>query len=292
MMKNLFTLAFGLFIGTTAFGQNKMACCATAASPDGASKNTSATTQFASLANDKSFVEEHLNPAPFIGTTNLVEKFTFKAADGTDANGYMIKAQKPTNNYLFVIHEWWGLNDYIKEVSGKLAKDLGNVNVIALDLYDGKIATTQEMAGKYMQSADENRIKNIINGAISLAGKDAKIATIGWCFGGGWSLQSSIMASKNAVGCVLYYGMPETNVDRLKTLNTDVLGIFANKDGWITTKVAEQFKADMQAAGKKLILKQYDADHAFANPSNPIYDSVAAADAYAATLGFLAPKFK
>ena len=285
-------MALALLFSASAFSQTKMACCNTAASTSDGLTKTTATVQFASLANDKSFVQEHQNPVPFIADADLGEKITFKTADGIDANGFMIKAEKPTNNYIFVIHEWWGLNDYIKDVSAKLYKDLGNINVIALDLYDGKVATTQEMAGKFMQGADENRIKNIINGAISLAGSDAKIATIGWCFGGGWSLQTSIMAGKQAAGCVLYYGMPETNVERLKTLNTDVLGIFANKDGWITPKVAEDFQANMNKAGKKLTLKQYDADHAFANPSNPIYNSVAASDAYAATLSFLMPRLK
>jgi len=293
MMKKFNILIIALVISASAFGQSKMACCANAAAtPDGSTKNSTATGQFASLANDKNFVKEHLDPAPFMGNAELGEKFTFKVADGIDASGYMIKAKNPTHNYLFVIHEWWGLNDYIKEVSGKLSKDLGNINVIALDLYDGKVATTQEMAGKYMQGADEKRIKSIINGAIALAGPEAKIATIGWCFGGGWSLQTSIMAGKQAVGTVMYYGMPETDVERLKTLNTDILAVFANKDAWITPKVAADFQANMTKAGKKLTLKQYDADHAFANPSNPVYNSVAAADAYAATLSFLMPRLK
>jgi carboxymethylenebutenolidase len=288
-MKKIQLLAFILSISITVFGQTKMACCATE-TPDGANSKTSATVKFASLANDNNFVKEHQNPAPFAAAANLGEKFTFKAADGTDAYGFIIKAKTPTDKYLFVIHEWWGLNDYIKEISGKLYKDLGNINVIALDLYDGKIATTKEMAGQYMQSANETRIKNIVNGAIQFAGPKAKIATIGWCFGGGWSLQTAILAGKQSVACVLYYGMPETEVVKLKTLNSDVLGIFANKDGWISPKVAAEFKENMGKAGKKLVLKQYDADHAFANPSNPIYNSIAAADAYAATLSFLIPR--
>ena len=290
-MKKIYTLIAVVLLATTVFAQNKMVCCASKI-PNGSTKTVNATAQFASLADDKSFVKEHLNPIPFVASINLGENFTFKAADGTDAHGYMIKAAKPTNNYLFVIHEWWGLNDYIKEVSGKLSKDLGNVNVIALDLYDGKVATTQEMAGKYMQGADEIRIKNIINGAIKLVGPNAKIATIGWCFGGGWSLQTALLAGKQNIATVMYYGMPETSVDRLKTLNSDVLGIFANKDAWINPKVVAKFKENMEKAGKTLILKQYDADHAFANPSNPIYNSVAASDAYAATLSFLMPRLK
>jgi carboxymethylenebutenolidase len=290
-MKKIHLLAFTLLMSVSVFGQNKMACCATE-TPDGANSKTSATVKFASLANDNNFVKEHQDPAPFTTSVDLGEKFTFKAADGTDAFGFIIKAKTPTDKYLFVIHEWWGLNDYIKEISGKLYKDLGNINVIALDLYDGKVATTKELAGQYMQSANEARIKNIVNGAIKFAGPKAKIATIGWCFGGGWSLQTSILAGKQSVACVMYYGMPETDIVKLKTLNSDVLGIFANKDGWISPKVATEFQANMEKAGKKLLLKQYDADHAFANPSNPIYNSVAAADAYAATLSFLMPRLK
>jgi carboxymethylenebutenolidase len=121
-------------------------------------------------------------------------------------------------------------------------------------------------------------------------GPKACIATIGWCFGGGWSLQTSLLAGKQDIACVMYYGMPEKDVNRLKTLNGDVLGNFANKDGFITPKVVAQFAADMKTAGKKLELHQYDADHGFANPSNPIYNSDATKDAYAHTLAFLKAK--
>ena len=81
--------------------------------------------------------------------------------------------------------------------------------------------------------------------------------------------------------------MPEQDVNKLKTLNADVLGNFANKDQWISPKVVGKFKDDMAAAGKKLSLNQYDADHGFANPSNPIYNSDATKDAYEHTLAFL-----
>jgi carboxymethylenebutenolidase len=191
-----------------------------------------------------------------------------------------------------VIHEWWGLNDFVKRESEKIYNDLGNVNIIDVDLYDGKVATTKEDAGKFMQAVNDNRAKAIINGAIAYAGATAHIATLGWCFGGGWSLQTSLMAGKKAVACVMYYGMPEQDVNRLKTLNADVLGNFANKDQWINPKVVAKFDADMKKAGKKLYLHQYDADHGFSNPSNPIYDSNATKDAYANTITFLKARLK
>jgi carboxymethylenebutenolidase len=81
--------------------------------------------------------------------------------------------------------------------------------------------------------------------------------------------------------------MPEKDVEKLKTLHADVLGIFGNKDKFITPKVVDDFSDNMNRAGKKLVLKRYDADHAFANPSNPVYDKDAKEDAYKITLSFL-----
>jgi len=274
-----------------AFGQTKktanvkmpasMVCCA-----------KSAPQQFAMLASSKKFVMSHTTPKPFHFQSSIGKPVTYKTPDGKESTAYELKAKTPTNNYLLVIHEYWGLNDYIKKESEMLYNDLGNVNVIALDLYDGKVATTQQDAGKYMQAVKDDRAQAIIKGAIEYAGPKAKIATIGWCFGGGWSLQASLLAGKQDVACVMYYGMPEKSIDRLKTLNADVLGNFANKDQWINTKVVAQFEADMKAAGKKLYLHQYDADHAFANPSSAASNTEAAKQAYAYTIEYLKPRLK
>ena len=274
-------LPFLLLISAISFAQQKMSCCA-----------ASATESFAQLASSKEFVLSHPLPLPFTYKSENGNAITFKAADGTDAFGWEIKAKQQTNNYLFVIHEYWGLNDYIKKESETLWNDLGNVNVIALDLYDKKIATTREDAGKYMQSVTTERADAIINGALKYTGANAKIYTIGWCFGGGWSLQASLLAGKQAAGCVMYYGMPEKDADKLKNLHADVLGLFANKDQWINPKVVDEFVANMKTADKKLIVKRYEANHAFANPSNPSFDKDAKDDAYKNTIMFLKERLK
>jgi len=282
-MKKLFLLLTFLLAAGFVFGQSKMACC---------SKTPSATQRFAMLASDKNFRMAHPNPLPLAFPSKIGKTITYKTPDGKEAHAYELKAAKPTENYLLVVHEWWGLNDFIKRESEKLYNDLGNINVIALDLYDGKVATTREEAGKLMGAVKEDRAQAIIKGAITYTGAKARIATIGWCFGGGWGLQSTLLAGKHAIGCVMYYGMPEQDVNRLKTLNTDVLGIFANKDQWINPKVVAQFKGNMAKAGKKLTVYQYDADHGFANPSNPAYNSKATQDAYTHTIAFLKPRLK
>lgn len=255
--------------------QKTMNCC-----------SPSATEAFAQMVSDKKFVQGHMEPLPFSFRSENGTAITFKAADGTDAYGWEIKSKTPTNNYLIVVHEWWGLNDYIKQESETLWKDIGNVNVIAIDLYDKKIATTREDAVKYVQAVTTERATAIIKGVIAYAGPDAKIYTIGWCFGGGWSLQATLLAGNQAAGCVMYYGMPEKDIDKLKTLHADVLGIFGNKDQGINAKIVDEFAANMDKAGKKLILKRYDAGHAFANPSNPSFDKEAKEDAYKNVLAF------
>ena len=101
-----------------------------------------------------------------------------------------------------MIQEWWGLNDYIKRESDNISTELGNVNVLALDLYDGMVAATPDSAMKLVQAVKTERLENIIKGALGYAGPKAKIYTIGWCFGGMWSLQTALLAGKQAVGCV------------------------------------------------------------------------------------------
>jgi carboxymethylenebutenolidase len=154
------------------------------------------------------------------------------------------------------------------------------------------LATTREDAGKYMGEFKQDRGNVIVKGAIDFAGKNAKIGTIGWCFGGGQSMQASLTAGKQAAACVIYYGMPETDVARLKNLNTDVLNIWPTQDQWINKEVTDKFEANMKAAGKKLTTKSYEADHAFANPSNPKFNPEFTADAYKSTLEFFKARLK
>ncbi|MGB1242198.1 MAG: dienelactone hydrolase family protein [Chitinophagales bacterium] len=239
------------------------------------------------FAKDEDFKNAHelKGDVPFEGKGEMKE---FPSTDGQKGSAYFLKALDGGSDYLFVIHEWWGLNNHIKQEAERLQANLGgNVNVMALDLYDGKVATTREDAGKYMQATTEERANAIIGGAIQQAGETAKIATIGWCFGGGWSLKSSILAGEQGAGCVIYYGMPLQEAEKLKPLKADVLGIFAEKDAWITPEVVDNFKETAEGVDKKVSIHQFDADHAFANPSSECYDKEAAAKANGLVLDFL-----
>jgi carboxymethylenebutenolidase len=257
--------------------------------------HTSAIDKFATFASNREFNMEHPTPRVYTHVSLAGgQMIKFKTPDGKEANAYLLEGKPKTNNWILVFQEWWGLNDNLKRQSEDLYNDLGNVNVLALDMYDGKIATDPKSAQQYMSEFKPERGENIMKGALAYAGPAAKVGTIGWCFGGGLSLQASLVAGKQASGCVMYYGMPEDNVDRLKTLNCDVLGIFGTQDKWINSDITKKFEANMKAAGKKLTLKNYDADHGFANPSNPIghYNEAAYKDAYKNTVEFFKATLK
>ncbi len=283
-MKKFLASIAAMLLAFTGFAQNDVTTC-----------HTPAIDKFAMFASNKSFNKAHFNPRVYVHESEEGGKMIkFKTLDGQEANGYVIEAKKKTNNWIFVFQEWWGLNDNIKRESENLYKDLENVNIMALDLYDGKMATDRESAQKYMSEFKADRGLLIVKGAIAYAGSSAKIGTVGWCFGGGWSLQAALAAGKQAAACVMYYGMPEENVEKLKTLNCDVLNIFAAKDKWINQEVVTKFEANMKAAGRNLSVKKYEADHGFANPSNPMgaFDEAAAKGAYQNTVEFFKARMK
>lgn len=278
-MKQATTLIFALCIFGYAQAQTR-SCCASAVS-------------FADFSKDIAFVNAHEAPIPFTYATQKGKMQSFVCKDSTSANAYIIQAKEASNKYLLVFHEWWGLNDYIKETADKLYADLGEqVNIVALDLYDGKVASVRDSAKQYMQNLSQTRAFMIIESATEKFGDDVEIATIGWCMGGGYSIQASLIVQERATACVMYYGMPETQSERLSTMQADVLMIWPNQDKWINKEVVDAFKATMQQLGKKLIVEEYNADHAFANPSNPKHNPEMTADAYAKTLAFLKEKLQ
>ena len=229
-----------------------------------------------------------MHPSPIVvNPENLLGKMmSFDAADGKPANAYFIAAKKKSNKYLIVIQEWWGLNENIKMESDKYYTDLGDVNVIAVDMYDGKVAATPDSAMKLMRGADMGRMTAIMQGAIKYAGSKASIYSVGWCFGGMWSLQTAILAGPQAKGSVMYYGRPETNMDKLKSIQCDIIGFFGNLDQSPSPTMVNDFEKNMKEAGKNLSVNRYQAGHGFANPSNPSYNAAAKEDSYAKAIAF------
>jgi carboxymethylenebutenolidase len=244
------------------------------------------------FSHDSSFKEAHKAPQPGDSTGLIGKMIQFGTPDGKTASGYLVKAiSGDSKDYLLVFHEWWGLNNQIKHEADRYASDLGKVNVLAIDMYDGRVTRSPDSAQKFVQEADDGRIETIIKGAINYMGSDARYASMGWCFGGGWSLQSGIIHPAQDLGIVMYYGMPEKDIEQIKKIKAPVTGFFGTKDKYINPQVVQEFAGKMKQLNKPFEYKEYNAVHAFANPSNPDYNKAATEDARKLTLDFLRKQY-
>ena len=197
---------------------------------------------------------------------------------------------------IIVIHEWWGLNDWVKEQASKLA-DQGYA-ALAVDLYRGKVATTPEEAHEIMRGVPEDRAKRDLHAAFEFLKsqknvKPDRIASIGWCMGGGYSLDVALQ-EPTLSAAVINYGHLATDANSLKQINAAVLGNFGGQDRGIPVEDVKKFEQALRDLGKQADIKIYpDAGHAFENPNNKTgYRPEDAADAWQRTVNFLASKLK
>jgi carboxymethylenebutenolidase len=187
-----------------------------------------------------------------------------------------------------VIHEWWGLNPHIQHWADRLAAE--GYAALAVDLYGGKVATTPEEAQALMKAVDPAQAQATLARAYAFLAEDPRIqakkrASVGWCFGGGWSLQLALAQPVDAA--VMYYGRVVTDAEALTRIQGKLLGIFANQDQGIPPKDVDAFEAALKEAGVDARILRYDAQHAFANPSSARYDAPAAEAAWAEVQAFL-----
>jgi carboxymethylenebutenolidase len=197
---------------------------------------------------------------------------------------------------LVVIHEWWGLVPWVKEQAAKLS-DQGYVT-LAVDLYRGKATDSPEVAHELMRGLPEDRANRDLLAAVqylkSLKNVNpAKIGSIGWCMGGGYSLDLAI-ADPTLAADVINYGHLATDPARLQQIHAPILGLFGAQDKGIPPADVHKFEQDLKGIGKTVDVHIYaDAGHAFENPNNKAgYRPADAADAWNRTLEFLANNLK
>lgn len=221
---------------------------------------------------------------------------SYKSGDETVQALLYAPAGKGPFPAIIVIHEYWGLNDWVKDQAVKLA-DQGYVT-LAIDLYRGKVATTPDMAHEIMRGVPEDRAKRDLHAAFEFlqsqpnVRKD-RIGSIGWCMGGGYSLDVALQEPTLAAD-VINYGHLATDPEALKKVSAPILGLFGAQDHGITPDDAHKFEASMKQLGKKIDVKVYDdAGHGFENPNNKDgYRAEDAADAWKRTVSFFAETLK
>lgn len=218
--------------------------------------------------------------------------------DDQKVSGYLaLPKGAGTHAALVVVHEWWGLTDWVKSQADSLAKH-GYV-ALAVDLYDGRVATTSEDAHQYMSGLTESGgVEELAAAAAYLRGRDDvrghAVGVIGWCMGGKFAIRLAV-EDPGIRAAVMYYGAPVTDEEQIQAIQASVLGHFGAEDKGPTAAQARAFEAALKKAGKEAEFHIYTgAGHAFANPSNPFggYRKEATQTAWKRTLAFLDRELK
>jgi carboxymethylenebutenolidase len=198
---------------------------------------------------------------------------------------------------VLVIQEWWGLVPHIKEVADRFARE-GYV-ALAPDLYHGKATSEPDEAGKLMMSLQREQAGKDLNGAVNfLLGHErvagSKVGVVGFCMGGGLALYEACHYPDKIGACVDFYGVLMGEPADLKSLQAPLLGLFAEKDGYMGPAQVRQLEEQLKSLGKQAEFHIYPgADHAFFNDTRPeVYDKDAADDAWRRTLAFFGQHLK
>ncbi|NJO40066.1 MAG: dienelactone hydrolase family protein [Cyanobacteria bacterium RU_5_0] len=227
------------------------------------------------------------------------DRVTYATVDGTPVTGYLARPADATEPLpgLIVIHEWWGLNDNIEAMTRRLAGE-GYV-ALAVDLFNAQVAQNPDQARAQVQAATAN--SELLNENLRQAyqyleteQQAPRIASIGWCFGGSWSLNTALLLPDQLDATVIYYGgQLVTEPEQLSPLQMPILGIFGSLDDNPSPETVQQFESALNSLGKSAEIYIYEgADHAFANPSGTRYDAEAAEDAWQRTIAFLEQHLK
>lgn len=203
----------------------------------------------------------------------------FKAG-GRTGKGYFVEPAEKAKAAVIVVQEWWGLNDHIRDIAGRFATE--GYAALAPDLYDGKTTRDSEEAGKLMQSLDQAKALETLNGAVAYlqeAGYDS-IGITGFCMGGSFALLLPCHNKSIKASAPFYGDVPPDEV--IKNLSAPVLFIGAADDPWINLEKMNRLKSALQKFGKEGEVKIYEGvGHAFFNDTRPeAYNQAAAEDAW------------
>ncbi|MEC4803596.1 MAG: dienelactone hydrolase family protein [Jaaginema sp. PMC 1079.18] len=246
--------------------------------------------------NDTPVASEMASSEPSVPVTATTVEYA--TVNGETVTGYLAKpenAEEPLPA-IIAIHEWWGLNENIEAMARKIAGE--GYTVLAVDLYNGQVAETPENARQLMQSVMDNPAPaqdNLQQAYDYLMNEQnaPKVGTIGWCFGGAWSLQTALLLPEAIDATVIYYGQLVTDAEQLATLEMPILGIFGGQDSLIPVETVREFEDTLAELDKNAEIIVYeDAGHAFANPSGDRYVPEAAEKAWAETQAFFAEYLK
>jgi carboxymethylenebutenolidase len=211
-------------------------------------------------------------------------------SNGSETSAYLSSPSGGKGPGVVVIQEWWGLVPHIKDIADRFAK--AGFLALAPDLYHGKSTKSPDEAGKLMMAMNIDRAEKDLSGAVSFLMKHRqnstnKVGTVGFCMGGALSLYAATK-NTNVKACVVFYGgHPNVHPD-LPGLQCPVLGLYAEKDTFVSDAVVRDLDQKLTALGKPHEFHTYPGvAHGFFNNVRPeVFDKVAAEDAWSRTVGF------
>ncbi|HEX6929026.1 MAG TPA: dienelactone hydrolase family protein [Gammaproteobacteria bacterium] len=245
-------------------------------------------------AGDSSEPSDAVELGPVAAMPVMSETVEYGRVNGAPVSGYLAWPETAHGGLpgILVFHEWWGLNDNIREMTDKLAAQ-GYV-VLALDMYGGDVATSPERARQLMQAAmaDKAALNDNIREAWKFMTEEIgalSVASLGWCLGGTFAFNTALLYPDELDATVIYYGhVTSVSPEQLAMLDMPILGFFGAEDGGIPVAGVRRFARTLENLGKNAEIVIYEnAGHAFANPSGENFRPEPAADAWQKTLTFL-----
>ena len=219
----------------------------------------------------------------------------YGTVEGVAAHGYFARPTHATEGLhlpgIVVVHEWWGLNDNVRMMTRRLAGE--GYQVLAVDMY-GRVASAPEQArelmGEVMAHPDRALAHlRVATGFLQDARHAPRLGVVGWCFGGGWSLQAALRLPERIDAAVMFYGRVVTDRAQLASLDAPLLGLFGADDQGIPVASVREMETTLRSLGKDVTVQVYPgAGHAFANPSGQSYRAEAAEDAWRRSTEFFA----
>lgn len=219
----------------------------------------------------------------------MTKRVTFTAKSGSTIEGELAEpAGTAKAGALVLVQEWWGVNDHVRSLVDRMAKE--GFLVLAPDLYHGKVTKDAAEAGKLMTALDTlTAVDEIAGAAAFLKGhprSNGKVGVTGFCLGGALTLASACHLPSLA-GAVSFYGIPPAEKVDYAKVTAPIMMHVAKHDEWVTVAKAEAIRAQLDAHGKPAELHVYDAHHAFVNDTRPdVYSAESAALAWARTVAF------
>lgn len=225
-----------------------------------------------------------------MSSTEIIQKTLTLRSGDESIQAYLAHPPLPKGGML-LIHEWWGLNDWVKQQADRFAQN--GLMALAVDLYRGQVAQDPAVAHELSRGLPEDRaLRDLQAGVLTLSRhpllRGRRFGVIGWCMGGGYALSLALREARLSA-CVIYYGRLLTDEALLKKLSCPVLGIFGDRDRGIPVESVRAFERTLQRLGKQVEIHIFEnAGHAFANPNNRQgYNPQAERRAWELTLDFL-----